>query len=63
MNPPSNLLRNSHGYQLQGLPVMRMPTSRPFPGHIPPQTDNIRQQEAKLEGVESLVRKKYSQAE
>jgi hypothetical protein len=61
MNPPSNLLRNSYGYQMPDPPVLRSPTSRGFP--VPPAHDNIRQQESKLEGVESLVRKKYSQAE
>ena len=71
-NPPSsNTLRNSYGYQIVDPPTLRSPNSKAFPmpahQHYHQNTDSfsssIKQLENKLEGVESLVKKKTSQIE
>lgn len=67
-NPPTNILRNSYGYQLTDPPQMRSPTNKPFlvPGHYPPSNQgesnavSLKQLENKLEG---LAIKKPSQPE
>ena len=43
MNPSSNLLRNSYGYQMADPPTLRSPTTLLFPAQMPPQQDSIRQ--------------------
>ena len=71
-NPATNnILRNSYGYQIIDPPPLRSPNSKVFP--MPAQqhhhqntdsfTSSIKQLENKLEGVESLVKKKTSQIE
>lgn len=67
----NNILRNSYGYQITEPPTLRSPNSKGFP--MTPQqhyhhntdsfTSSIKQLENKLDGVESLVKKKTSQVE
>lgn len=67
----NNILRNSYGYQITEPPTLRSPNTKGFPmtsqQHYHHNTDSysssIKQLENKLEGVESLVKKKTSQIE
>lgn len=69
MQGSPNILRNSYGYQMQQPPIMRSPNSKVYqnnqynvnqPESIP---NSIRQLQNKLEGVEGLVKKKFTQIE
>lgn len=64
-SPPSNILRNSYGYQIVDPPPMRSPNGKPYqlPAHyslLNQQESSIKQLENKLEG---LAVKKSSQLE
>lgn len=55
-SPPSNILRNSYGYQIMDPSPLRSPVSKPYPfpahnSHLNQQESNIRQLENKLEGL------------
>lgn len=61
----TNILRNSYGYQMAEPPQLRSPNHKGFQPNGFPQsesiTSSIRQMENKIEGVETMVKKKYSQ--
>jgi len=65
----TNTLRNSYGYQLNDSPILRSPNGKGFPMGFPPphfpQQDNIsssiQQLGNKIEGMESRIKKKYTE--